>query len=300
MPHTIPSDNALRKAAWVLIKNKGVHLKVKNLIINRPAFYLSESNYCRYVILLSKFLSISGETYSLKCIEQNSSSVVDQIVWKIEGIDIPIIIQSQYRISRFLKGFSHAGKRQWDRYGLSDLIGVQAPDVLIDIGANIGEVSFFASRAGISRVIAIDPDPIAGECLQFNLRDTDVEIDLRAIGEKNGRVSFYSKAQSADSSFFKPEGKYFLVDVESLTLDKFFCEKGVSGNVLLKMDAEGFEPEILRSGLVAIQNIKWVAIDASAERGRETTVEEVVRILNNSGFQFISVSHSNIVTASRN
>ncbi len=271
----------------------------KNLVVNRPAFHLSEPNYFRYIIAISKVFKLFGSAYSLKSKPQTSQAFPSQNVWIIDGAERPIMIQSQYRISRFLKGFLHAGNRQWDRYGLTGLVGTQLPDTLIDVGANIGEVSYYAKQIGISRVIAVDPDPIAGECLEFNLWNTQIEIDSRALGQTNGNVTFYSQAHSADSSLFKPTGDFIEVEVQSLTLDEFFSEKSVKGKVLFKMDAEGFEPEILRGGRFALKQIKWAAIDAGAERGNETTVDEVVQILNEAGFNSVKVSATNIVTASR-
>jgi len=273
---------------------------VKNLVINRPAFHLSEPNYFRYIIAISKVFRLFGSTYSLKSKTQTSRAFPSKNVWIIEGAERPIKIQSQYRISRFLKGFMNAGNRQWDRYGLSDLVGAHLPDALMDVGANIGEVSYYAKRLGINRVIAIDPDPIAAECLEFNLRDTQIEIDSRALGETNGNATFYSQAHSADSSLFKPVGDFIEVEVQSLTLDEFLSEKSIKGNILFKMDAEGFEPEILVSGRNALRQIKWAAIDAGAERGNQTTVDEVVLILTEAGFDSVDVSPTNIVTASRN
>lgn len=273
---------------------------VKNLIINRPAFHLSEPNYFRYILIISKIFSFFGNTYSLKSKTQPSRALPTKNIWIIEGTDRPLKIQSQYRISRFLKGFLNAGKRQWDRYGLTELVGTQLPDALIDVGANIGEVSFYANRLGIKRVIAVDPDPIASECLEFNLQDTQIEIDFRAFGETNSKVTFYSQAQSADSSLFKPMGDFIEVEVQSITLDAFLSEKSLNGDILFKMDAEGFEPEILKSGRNALTKIKWAAIDAGAERGNQTTVDEVVQILSEAGFDLVNVSATNIVTASRN
>jgi hypothetical protein len=86
----------------------------------------------------------------------------------------------------------NAGNRQWDRYGLTALVGAQLPDALIDVGANIGEVSYYAKRLGIDRVIAIDPDPIAAECLEFNLEDT----------QKNRNIFTALEARTADGTAY--------------------------------------------------------------------------------------------------
>ena len=198
-----------------------------------------------------------------------------------------------------MKGFENAGRRQWNRYGITDLIGSELPDIVIDVGANVGEVSFFAHSLGIPRVIAVEPDPIVKECLAFNLNSTNVELDNRALGENSGNVTFYSQARSADSSLFKPSGDFMEILVQSITLDGFFVENKIRGDVLFKMDAEGFEPEILRGGLQALRSIRWIAVDAGAERGQETTVSEVVKILEVTGFKSVKVSTTNIVTASR-
>lgn len=272
---------------------------LKNLVVNRPAFHLSEQNYFLYIIFISKILNLFGFSYSLKAASFSTKFSQDVKVWRIDGLDRPIMIQSQYRISRFMKGFENAGRRQWNRYGISDLIGSELPDTVIDVGANVGEVSFFANSLGISRIIAVEPDPIVRECLSFNLNGTNIELDIRALGEKSGDVTFYSQARSADSSLFKPSGNFREIMVQSITLDEFFFESQIAGDVLFKMDAEGFEPEILRGGLQALRSIRWIAVDAGAERGNETTVSEVVKILEVSGFKSVKVSTTNIVTASR-
>ncbi len=272
---------------------------IKNLVINRPAFHLSEQNYFRYIIFLSRILSLFGKSKALKFKVQGSRAFPNKNIWIIEGAERTLKIQSQYRISRFLKGFLNAGYRQWNRYGLNNLVQSELPDVLIDVGANIGEVSYFAKHLGIKRVIAIEPDPIASECLLFNLEENKIEIDSRALGEKSGEVTFYSQSRSADSSLFKPSGDFIEIKVQSLTLDELMSEKCIEGKILFKMDAEGFEPEILRSGKNALLKIKWAAIDAGAERGNQTTVDEVVEILHEAKFDFVQVSETNIVTASR-
>lgn len=271
---------------------------IKNFIINRPAFFLSEKNYFRYIIILSNILFSLGLSEKLKSKKVYLDSLQKEL-WELKGNSFLIRIQSQYRVSRFLKGFVHAGRRQWIRYGIDDLVGRERPDVLIDLGANVGEVSIYAHTLGIRRIIAIEPDPIVLECLKFNLKETASEIEGLAIGNVTGKVTFYSQSHSADSSLFKPEGEATEVSVESMTLNDFCDEKNLSGTILLKMDAEGFEPEILESGISALEKMKYVAVDAGAERGNQSTVEDVVRILSQANFADIRVSSKLIVTAKR-
>jgi FkbM family methyltransferase len=272
---------------------------IKNFIINRPAFLLSEKNYFRYIIFLSNILFWLGLSEKLKSKKVYLDSIQKEL-WEVKGNSFLIRIQSQYRVSRFLKGFIHSGKRQWIRYGINDLVGLQKPDVLIDLGANISEVSIYAHTLGVRKIIAIEPDPIALECLKFNLRQTSVDIEGIAIGNITGNVTFYSQSHSADSSLFKPEGEATEILVGSMTLNDFCSERDLHGSILLKMDAEGFEPEILESGISALEKIKYVTVDAGAERGNQSTVEDVIRILSQANFDDIKVSSNLIVTAKRN
>jgi hypothetical protein len=144
-------------------------MNFKNHIINKPAFYLSENMYFHYIIALSRILSFAKLSYALRWRALESTTAPKNPIFEISGLDTNIRIQSKYRVSRFLKGFAHAGERQWIRYGIPQLLGDERPDALIDVGANVGEVSYFGYVSGISRIIAIDPDPTVFECLAFNL-----------------------------------------------------------------------------------------------------------------------------------
>ena len=205
-----------------------------------------------------------------------------------------IRIQSKYRITRFLKGFEHAGKRQWERYGIDILIKEELPETLIDVGANIGEISYYAYMKGIKRIYAIEPDPVINEILRFNLKATDVIIDDRALGLETGTVDFYIKSHTADSSLYQDNNYDEKIKIECTTLDSFFVEHELGNNVLLKMDAEGFEAEILSKGGSALNKIKYIAIDGGPERGNETTSQACITLLKNFNFE-ISLLEGDVI-----
>lgn len=66
------------------------------------------------------------------------------------------------------------------------------------------------------------------------------------------------------------------------------------------MDAEGFEPEILRSGLEALNIIKFLAIDTGPERNGTTTTKEVASILTSIGFKILSANDDIILAINKN
>lgn len=260
---------------------------------------MSPNNYAIYIKFLSRIMFLFGKSYYLNFKEIKGKFDSNFSLVLIENLDRPIKIQSKVRISRFMRGFYNSGIRQWNRYDLDNLLDGVNPDNFIDIGANIGEVTYYAFNKGIKNVLAIEPDPIAMECLEFNLADTRVSFDKRPLNSIEETVTFYLKTDSADSSLFKPEGSSLELKVQATTLDNLFHEHGFSGDTLIKMDAEGFEPEVLRGGLNALKKVKWISIDSGEERAGSSTVAEVLSILKNAGFDKIEVSKLNIVTAKR-
>lgn len=126
-------------------------------IINRPAFYLSENNYSKYIIILSKILSLVNLSYPLSMKVEASKLYPEVNIYRISGGPTEILIQSKYRVSRFMQGFENAGRRQWNRYKIPKLINSAKIDTIIDVGANVGEVSYFAFCQKIRNIYAIDP-----------------------------------------------------------------------------------------------------------------------------------------------
>ena len=53
-------------------------------------------------------------------------------------------------------------------------------------------------------------------------------------------------------------------DIASKRLDNIFLDKKIK---LLKIDAEGSEPEVLNGTLGIIKNIEYISVDCGAERG---------------------------------
>jgi len=189
------------------------------------------------------------------------------------------VIQSKYRISRFLNGFERASMRQWERYHFASILGGEIPDVLIDIGANIGEFSYAAVKLGIPRVISVEPDFVARECLIENLREINVEIVSSALGDQIQKTSFYLNTATADSSLDPNLNDAIEIEVEMETLDHLISSHKISGKIALKMDAEGFEIEVLKGATNLLKSVHWIGIDGGPERGGKPTYAAVVEKL---------------------
>lgn len=266
----------------------------KNIIINRPAIWMTEQSYVNYIKFISGFRLKSFLILKSK-LSTNFS------IYRIVYRNHEIYFQSPKRVSRFIKGFHHAGNRMWKRYDIDFLLGDTKPETIIDIGANIGEFSYYSHDKfnGDVKVIAFEPDPVAIECFEKNLTSKDVYLYKIALSNKIGIEVFFLKPESADSSLHKPVGNCIEYSVKASTLDAVLGGEILKKPILLKMDAEGHEPEVLLGASKILSQVNFVAIDAGPERSGRTTANEVSEILIFNGFREIKVTENNLVTAQK-
>jgi hypothetical protein len=71
---------------------------------------------------------------------------------------------------------------------------------------------------------------------------------------------------------------------------------------LLKIDAEGFEPEVLEGGLRTLQKVKYVSVDVSFERGilKESTLVPVLNLMLKNDFKVSKMNHERMAILFRN
>lgn len=280
---------------------KNIFQSIKNYIINKPAFFLPESLYVAYIIFISTLISV----FTKLRIENYSKSSAENFslffIYKIEVGKKQIMFQNGFRISRFIKGFDFAGQRIWSRYKIDEMIGQDTPQAVLDVGANIGEFSFYANTvfSGELKIISIEPDPVVLNCIQFNLQETSISIEPIAVSNKSYISKFYLKPATADSSFHTPIGDSLEINIATSTLDSIIDKHGLKFPILIKMDCEGHEPEALLGLISNVDKVKWISIDTGPERFGKSTTSEVLKILTQGGFNKITTDASNIVTAVR-
>jgi len=195
-----------------------------------------------------------------------------------------IAIVSINRWSKYRKGVAVHAEKLAKRYGVYGLRDELAGETVIDIGANIGELSLFCAREG-ARVFAIEPDPINYLALEKNTAGTDIKALPLALWEKEKTLTFYSSIQKADSSLIQPKDYTHTLKLQAIPLDRLTEEQGIEHVFLIKADAEGAEPEVLRGAGRTLQRTRFLSVDCGPERRGEKTFETCERLLVEMGYE---------------
>lgn len=246
----------------------------------------------KYWLYLSFGQRIFTGHHYIRSIDKFESSI-SKSLYLLKATDGQLLIQNLSRISRFLRGKNHAANRLYSQYTnnlLSLKTEYESKDnlVFLDIGANIGEFSIAIAQNFVnSHIYAFEPDPVAFECLKYNISNSNlsnhVSIYNLALSDKSGYYPFFISTKNADSSFIKPKSFTEIIKVQSSRGDEFMIANKIESVALLKMDAEGFEPEIISSFDEQITSIKFFAIDVGPERNGEETGMEIAKFLESRG-----------------
>jgi FkbM family methyltransferase len=183
------------------------------------------------------------------------------------------------------------------------------PRTVLDVGANIGQFSIVAANLfPKATVYAFEPHPAAiktltKNCARYkNARPFPVALGEQA-GERALNINSYSHASSflslgeAHQESFPHAYRVGSVTVPVTTLDEALHDQYLRGPVLLKVDVQGYEPQVLRGGTNTLNNVDYVILEASFKpmyQG-ELLFGDIVRLMESYGFMFLrpvgSLSH---------
>ena len=221
----------------------------------------------------------SNHKFSLSCNNKNKNifSIYEEgrtrFLNKIRGFEL-------YR-----KGIKHRGKFIFSSYCLQN-ITFNINDVIIDCGANYGDLFLELEKfTKSSNYIAIEPNPSDFEILKLNANNS-ILIN-KALGDSNSTLPFYISTDRGDSSLIEP--KYFdkIIEVKVVRLDTLIQDLNLNKIKLLKLEAEGYEPEILKGAGKMLERFEYIAVDGGYERGihNQQTFTTITNYLLNNNFR---------------
>lgn len=169
--------------------------------------------------------------------------------------------------------FDLAGHYLVKRKTLLDLYRI---DIVLDVGANTGQYAELLRAIGYAgRIASFEPLQAAFKTLSRNAKDDRGWSAFNyALGDYNGTAKINIAGNSYSSSLLEmlpahlasaPESQYVgSEEVRIRTLDAVFEETCTEGdNVYLKIDAQGFEKQVLDGAALSLPHIDTIQIEMS-------------------------------------
>ena len=245
--------------------------------------------YCRLVNVMN---SIRGKKHRISPAEEGRLFLADDGKSKV-------FFCRRRRGNQFKRGVMAHADQLAGEYHL-DRIDVVPDGVFIDCGANIGELGIWARKQGL-RYIAFEPEGPEAHCCDLNNFDGRAETRREALWKEPAVIPLYSKPESGDSSLIDMGGAV-RSRIQAVTLDGAVNLPDVPGTVILKIEAEGAEPEVLEGAASTLASIDWVTIDCGHERGvsKAHTFVETNVLMQDLGFRLHCAQFKRITALYRN
>jgi FkbM family methyltransferase len=161
------------------------------------------------------------------------------------------------------------------KHGIGDTADLARADgeirTIVDVGANTGQSALrFRAAFPSARIISLEPIRDTFDELLGRTADLNVECHRLAVGSSAGRATMYLTPFSVTSSLVPPPAEELrgTEEVEVATLDDFLRDNGVSDVDLLKVDAEGYDLEVLKGAesTLASGRVRFVMVEIGFHR----------------------------------
>lgn len=174
-------------------------------------------------------------------------------------------------------------------------------DVVLDIGANFGWYTTLSrSLVGANgHVFSFEPSPVANIVIESMIKDSclrNVTLVKSAVGNQNGTIDLFMPTINNlhSPSGFRSDTQYLPIIVGMLKLDDFEPLQSIPGIRLIKIDVEGYEPDVL-SGMENLINsgkIQYVMCEFNSYwlKMNKTTPEELHQKFMDYGFVVIEAT----------
>jgi FkbM family methyltransferase len=192
----------------------------------------------------------------------------------------------------YSNGIIDRGNSLANEYLIDDL-NFKDGDYIFDIGANTGDLSIFFENKKINiNYYGFDPGLIEYNSLKLNI--TQGKTFNFALGNEDCEKTFYYKPEFGDSSLVEMLDYTNKYNVQVKKIETFLEEYNLSNSKikLIKVEAEGFEPEIIYGIGDSLKNVEYITADLGFERGitQDTTAPQVLEYLILNNFEIVKIN----------
>ena len=157
---------------------------------------------------------------------------------------------------------------------------IKPGDVFMDIGANVGFYSAFASALG-AKVYAFEPTPETFDILKANV--PEATLARKALMAADGQIRFADRGRAHGyNSAVIESGDTHIITVDAATLDGYCRSNGVHP-AILKIDVEGAEDMVIRGGEATLMKDRPVLLVETEYKKIENA--EVIRHICSLGYE---------------
>jgi FkbM family methyltransferase len=192
-------------------------------------------------------------------------------------------------------------------FDLPVLVNAAKPTV-IDVGANVGQsIDLFRRQLNVPRIFSFEPNPDLARRLHEKYASTDITIEAMAAGSHVGQSKFVILENHELSSVLEPDrgsenpfsdtSVAQVISVPITTLDEYVRRNGIVHVDLLKIDAQGFDLQVLRGAGNILRNcmVDTILIEVNflslyKEQG---TFGEIERLLAEIGYGLVTLYEIN-------
>ena len=141
--------------------------------------------------------------------------------------------------------------------------------------------------------IGFEPDIETFNCLKLNNPEPRNTFYNQALSNKTKNQEFYLDNVGGNSSLVDFGGAKSTL-ISTIELDKVELPEKIQ---LFKIDAEGFEPEVIEGSLNTLPKINYIAVDYGYERGKNenSTIVQVNEILYSQNFELVEFSEHRLI-----
>ena len=241
-------------------------------------------NYCRFwnFIFLLSFKSLRFNP-----LKDNNILIRDS--------DNEILISQKLRGYFYFKSINNRFESLGKMY-FFDIINFGKDDIIVDCGANIGEIYNSIKLFSNNKFYYFGFEPVKSEFELLKLNTVNNIEKPLALYSKSEYKKLYIHKEGADSTLIQDTRYPENDNVQCLRLDdiKTFENKSIK---LLKLEAEGAELEVLHGCGEFLKNIEFISADLGfeLEQGTKSNEKEVTDFLLNNNFYKIASNSRHIV-----
>ena len=173
---------------------------------------------------------------------------------------------------------------------------MKTADVMLDIGAHIGESAlFYASINSRARIFAFEPHPVSFRRARVNIllnRFQNIHLINLGLGERAEILKLYevNENNSGANRIMRGENNFPYKEIAADTLDNLMQERMITKVDFIKIDVEGFEFAVLKGGaetIIQSKPVMFIELDDNNLKENNSCAEEIIELLRSFGYNRI-------------